>query len=140
MANIPLFTTPLNSELAEEKFPSLCTRPQDNIQEIYYFRWYIVLKHIPSTPDGYVTRNSCSCEYGRGKTIHLLRCGHQSRGKVDSRSSYLDDNSRFLGFDMAVNLVIIVFWQADANLDSFILATGNSPRSSILTARPCKQF
>ncbi|MDR1021657.1 MAG: sodium/solute symporter [Prevotellaceae bacterium] len=40
-------------EFLRENIP-LFSCPQDNFEEIYYFRWWSVRKHLKQTPDGYV--------------------------------------------------------------------------------------
>ncbi|MDR3365605.1 MAG: sodium/solute symporter [Prevotellaceae bacterium] len=70
--------------------------PQDNFEEIYYFRWWSVRKHLQKTPEGYVfteflVNRSYADRYnmissGLGHHIYELRWLHEA--------SYLNDYLR----------------------------------------------
>ncbi len=68
--------------------------PQDNFQEIYYYRWWTLRKHIKQTPQGYVmTEFLVDRSYADQYNLIVCALGHhiaESRWLHDPQ--YLEDN------------------------------------------------
>jgi hypothetical protein len=68
--------------------------PQDNFEEIYYFRWWTLRKHIKETPQGYaMTEFLVDRSYADKYNLISCALGHhiyETRWLHDSK--YLDDN------------------------------------------------
>jgi hypothetical protein len=99
--------------------------PDQDLNEIYYFRWYAFQKHIEQTPDGYLITEFLDPVPWAGKfnTIDAA-AGHQIRDARWLRDSeYVDDYTRFLlGPDGEPRRYS--FWAADSVYQLF-LTTGN---------------
>jgi len=100
--------------------------PEPKIEEIYYFRWYSYLKHIKSTPDGYViTEFLPPVKWARKDNTLSCASGHHIyEGRWIRDPQYIDDYSRFW-FHHGGAPRLYSCWLADAIWARY-LATGDS--------------
>ncbi|MDR0712028.1 MAG: sodium/solute symporter [Prevotellaceae bacterium] len=112
--------------------------PQDNFEEIYYFRWWSVRKHLKKTPDGYVfTEFLAPRSYadkhnmissGLGHHIYELRWLHEA--------AYLNDYLRvwYRGNDGAPLERLRAFssWTAYAMLNRYYVNMDSSSLTNML--------
>jgi len=71
--------------------------PDQDINEIYYFRWWVYRKHISKTPGGFVISEFLPPVGWAGKynTIDCAAGHHMHEGRWLSDAKYLDDYSLF---------------------------------------------
>ncbi|MGA8110536.1 MAG: glycosyl hydrolase family 65 protein [Acidobacteriaceae bacterium] len=99
--------------------------PDQELEDIYYFRWYTFQKHIESTPDGYVITEFLDDVPWAGKfnTIDAAAGDHIREARWLRDPRYADDYTRFwFGPDGEPRRYS--FWGADSVYQLF-LATGN---------------
>ena len=71
--------------------------PDADIQEIYYFRWWVYRKHIRQTPDGYVITEFLP-DVGHGGKHNTIDCAaglHMDEGRWLRDRRYIQDYVRF---------------------------------------------
>jgi hypothetical protein len=102
-ANIPLFDC-----------------PQDNFQEIYYYRWWTFRKHIHQTPQGFILTEFL-VDRNYADKYNMISCAlghHIYEGRWLHNQKYLDDYVHvwFRGNDGARMKKLLTFssWTADA--------------------------
>jgi len=84
------------AEFLEQNVP-LFECPDKEIEEIYYFRWWTLRKHIKSTPDGFVISEFLP-DVSWAKKHNTINCaaGHHLReGRWLADPRYFDDYSKF---------------------------------------------
>jgi len=113
----------------EENIPLLAC-PDEDIQRIYYFRWWTYRKHVKLTPDGYVVteflpkvpwsakHNTISCPAGH----------HFYEGRWLRNPKYLDDYAVFW-FRKGGSPRRYSFWAADAMYARYLV----SPNRELIT-------
>lgn len=99
--------------------------PDEQLQQVYYFRWWTYRKHIGKSPDGFVISEFLPPVPWAGK-FNTISCaaGHhfrEGRWLIDQR--YLDDYARFW-FSKDGNPRSYSFWAADSLWQQF-LVTGD---------------
>jgi len=99
--------------------------PDQELDEIYYFRWYSFQKHIESTPDGYLITEFLDDVPWAGKfnTIDAAAGHHIREARWLRDSEYVDDYTRFW-FNADGEPRRYSFWGADSVYQLF-LATGD---------------
>ncbi|TAJ08650.1 hypothetical protein DMA11_21045 [Marinilabiliaceae bacterium JC017] len=89
--------------------------PDQEIEQIYYFRWWTYRKHIKKTPDGFVITEFLPQVPWSGKynTISCPAGHHFYEGRWLHQSEYLKDYALFW-FQGGGNPRLYSFWAADA--------------------------
>jgi len=71
--------------------------PEKEIEEIYYYRWWVYRKHIKETPGGYVITEFLP-EVGHSKKYNTIACAaglHVDEGKWLYNKNYIHDYLKF---------------------------------------------
>lgn len=103
----------------------LLDTPDQELNEIYYFRWYALQKHIEKTPDGYLINEFLDDVPWAGKfnTIDAAAGHHIREARWLRNPQYVDDYTRFwFGPDGEPRRYS--FWAADS-VYQLMLATGD---------------
>lgn len=89
--------------------------PDQDLEEIYYFRWWTFRKHIKQTPDGFIVTEFLPPVGWAGKynSINCAAGHHLREGRWLNDPRYLDDYSRFW-FRGGGEPRRYSFWAADA--------------------------
>lgn len=89
--------------------------PDENLQEIYYFRWWTYRKHVRETPAGFIVDEFLPPVPWAGKynSISCAAGHHLYEGRWIREGKYLDDYSRFW-FRGGGDPRRYSFWAADA--------------------------
>lgn len=109
--------------------------PDAQIEEIYYFRWWIYRKHIKDTPDGYVVTEFLPL-VGHGEKHNTINCpvGHHIyEGRWIKDPRYLDDYCRFM-LTGGGNLHTYSCWFADAVYKRYFVNPDAAYVTSLLPA------
>jgi len=77
--------------------------PNKEIEQVYYYRWWLYRKHIKNTPSGYVITEFLP-EVGHSKKYNTIACAaglHVDEGKWLNNKGYIEDYLRFWFSDIA---------------------------------------
>jgi mannosylglycerate hydrolase MGH1-like protein/glycosyl hydrolase family 65 len=109
--------------------------PDQELNQIYYFRWYAFQKHIESTPDGYVITEFLDPVPWAGKfnTIDAAAGHHIREARWLRDPQYVDDYTRFW-FVRDGEPRLYSFWAADSVYQLYLASGDRRLATNLLPA------